>query len=87
MNLKDGLDWYSLSHQKYITTTKYTVSKSRPPISLVVDLIFVDEETVAVGHVDGYVSLVSYGHHTTELSAVMTIAKGGSLLMTQHKVY
>lgn len=81
MNLRDGIDWYSLSHGKYLSTTKYALRKKQPPLNLVVNLAFIDDDTVAVGHVDGLVYLASFGHPSVESSMIMTLAKGMSFLV------
>lgn len=59
-NLSDGVDWYSTSHQKYAMTTQFAVtdSQGRNPI---VGIVFVDDDTVAVGHANGIVVFASYG--------------------------
>lgn len=68
MNMKDGIDWYSLSHNNYISTTTYTVASSHPPRNLIVDLVFIDEDTVAVGNVEGFIFVATYGVPEVKLS-------------------
>ncbi|PPQ71545.1 hypothetical protein CVT26_010405 [Gymnopilus dilepis] len=74
-NLSDGTDWYSLSYKKYLSTTRYSLGNTETESNLVVDIAFVDEDTVAVGHMDGAVYLVSFGHTSVDSSMVITIAK------------
>lgn len=61
MNLCDGIDFYSATHREFISTTKYAMTARRPRQNLVVDIVFVDEDTVAFGHSDGYIGFASYG--------------------------
>ena len=73
MNMKDQVDWYSLSHGIFITTTEYTSSRRRPTRKVVVDLFFIDDDTVAVGHVDGSVYLASFSYPSVVSSMVMNL--------------
>lgn len=61
MNLIDGIDFYSISHRCFSSTTRYTMSRRNPGRNYLVDMIFVDDETVAFGHSDGYVAFATYG--------------------------
>lgn len=61
MNLRDGIDFYSTSRCEYQSTTKYTVSSQVPPRNFIVDIVFIDDDTVAFGHSDGLVGFATYG--------------------------
>uniref|UniRef100_A0A8H7XQG1 Uncharacterized protein n=1 Tax=Psilocybe cubensis TaxID=181762 RepID=A0A8H7XQG1_PSICU len=61
MNMCDGIDFYSTTHRRLLSTTRYVLSSRTPPRNLIVDIIFVDEDTVAVGHSDGYVAFATFG--------------------------
>lgn len=61
MNLRDGIDFYSTSRQEYQSTTRYTICSQDPPQNLIVDLMFVDDETVCFGHVDGQIGFATFG--------------------------
>ena len=80
-NLSDGTDWYSLSYKKYLSTTRYSLGNTETESNLVVDIAFVDEDTVAVGHMDGAVYLVSFGHTSVDSSMILTIAKSTPLTL------
>uniref|UniRef100_A0A8H7Y961 Uncharacterized protein n=1 Tax=Psilocybe cubensis TaxID=181762 RepID=A0A8H7Y961_PSICU len=61
MNLTDGIDFYSTTHRRLLSTTRYGLSTRNPPRNLIVDIIFIDEDTVAFGHSDGYVAFATFG--------------------------
>lgn len=61
MNLQNGIDFYSTSRRVYDTTTSYSLSRQNPPQNFIVDILFVDEDTVAFGHSDGFVGFATYG--------------------------
>ncbi|KIM43803.1 hypothetical protein M413DRAFT_26098 [Hebeloma cylindrosporum] len=58
MNLKDGVDFYSTSHKKFIMSTK---SPASAPQGIVTQIAFVDDDTVAVGHSSGTIYFASFG--------------------------
>jgi len=59
-NLRNGIDWYSVSHKSYAMTTKFKNTTNRGG-NYVVGIVFIDEDTVAVGHIDGKVIFASCG--------------------------
>ena len=58
MNLKDGVDFYSTSHKKFITSTK---SPTSAPQGIATQIAFVDDDTVAVGHSGGMIYFATFG--------------------------
>lgn len=61
MNLRDGIDFYSTSRRQFLSTTKYEMTRQDPPQNLLVDILFVDDETVAFGHSDGMIGFATFG--------------------------
>ncbi|KAH9478989.1 hypothetical protein JR316_0009452 [Psilocybe cubensis] len=53
------IEWYSISHQKRLSTT--VISRRNDIANSLVDMTFLDEDTVIVGHDSGCVILASYG--------------------------
>lgn len=66
MNLRDGIDFYSISRQEYRSTTHYTLCSQEPPRNLVVDIMFVDDDTVLFGHADGRIGFATFGDHRAD---------------------
>ena len=58
MNLKDGVDFYSTSHKKFITSTK---SPPSAPQGIATQIAFVDDDTVAIGHSGGIIYFATFG--------------------------
>lgn len=54
-----GIEWYSLADRKHLSTTAYQ-SLGRTGQRRVVRLVFIDEKTIAMGHVDGQVLIASW---------------------------
>jgi hypothetical protein len=54
-----GIEWYSLADRKHLSTTTYQ-SLGRTGQRRVVRLVFIDEKTIAMGHVDGQVVIASW---------------------------
>ncbi|KAH9480139.1 hypothetical protein JR316_0006736 [Psilocybe cubensis] len=57
-NLANGIDWYSTSHQRYVGTTLLENTHQ-----FIVDIAFLDEETVAIGS-QGSVLLATFGFNS-----------------------
>ena len=58
MNLKDGVDFYSTSHKKFITSTK---SPPSAPQGITTQIAFMDDNMVAVGHSGGIIYFATFG--------------------------
>lgn len=65
LNLKDGIDWYSTSHQRYMMTTRYSSYLPAFETNRVVGVEFLDEDTVVAGHPNGYLIFASFGMSTS----------------------
>ena len=57
MNLKDGVDFYSMSHKKFITSTKLPTFA---PQGIATQITFVDDDTVAIGHSGGMIYFATF---------------------------
>lgn len=58
-NMAIGIEWYSLADRRHLSTTTYQ-SLGRAGQRRVVRLVFIDEKTIAMGHVDGQVVIASW---------------------------
>lgn len=59
-NLGRGIDWFSFSHGRFMSTSNY-FTQGRDAAILITNLAFVDEDTVVVGHCAGTLNFVSFG--------------------------
>jgi len=74
-NLRDGVDWYSTSRGAHISTTNLGISRDPEWINMIVDLVFVDEDTVAVAHTSGRIVYVTFGMP----EPIVTMGHGGEV--------
>ncbi|KAH9481664.1 hypothetical protein JR316_0006191 [Psilocybe cubensis] len=62
LNLNNEVDFYSTSYRKHISTTPINVPGPVPhQRKFIADITFIDDETVAFGHSNGYVGFITYG--------------------------
>ncbi|KJA14095.1 hypothetical protein HYPSUDRAFT_209009 [Hypholoma sublateritium FD-334 SS-4] len=59
-NLGLGVDWFSFSHGRFMSTSHYP-TQGRSTGSLITHLKFIDEDTVVVGHCAGTLTFVTFG--------------------------
>lgn len=58
--MTNSVDFYLLPHRQYSHTVAYDVQSENNGNPLV-DLLFVDEDHVAIGHADGYILILAFG--------------------------
>jgi hypothetical protein len=65
VDLLNGVDWYSLSHKRFMMNTHYPPSEEharfRQNRNMVVGIAFLDDKTVVVGHNCGKIMFCAFG--------------------------
>lgn len=75
MNPRKGIDWFSFSHGRYMSTSGYSTDVNMSDGNRFNQLAFVDEDTVVVAHKSGSLLFVSFGmtmgpSHVADLGAI-----------------
>lgn len=61
MNPRNGIDWFSFSHGRYMSTSAYSTDVNLSDGNRFNQLDFVDEDTVVVAHKSGSLLFVTFG--------------------------